>query len=78
MLALAKSIYYISYLLRFACEKGGHSTANYAQNGPQTIPTSRGDLVMGRGGRGYSWQVSKRPDQQFLNFQDPPINFNQK
>ena len=27
MLALAESIYYISNLLRFACEKAGHSTA---------------------------------------------------
>ena len=78
MLALAKSIYYISNLLRFACEKGGHSTANYAQNGPQTIRTSRGDLAVGRGGRGYSWQVIKRPDHQFLNFLDPSMNFNQK
>ena len=79
MLALDKSIYYVSNLLRFACEKAGHSTANYAQNGPQTIPTSRGDLVVGRGGRGYSWQVmSKRPDHQFLNFLYPPMNFNQK
>ena len=39
MLALAKSIYIVSNLLRLACEKAAHSTANYAQNGPQTIPT---------------------------------------